>query len=208
MKGKIKTISLAICFALIAFIALVYINSRVVGNDDSVETVVAVKNIAHNTEITKQNINDYFRVEKVSSSLVTDKTLKSLDGLVGKYVSADVIYENALVNSQMFSSKKDVIESFNNPVRMSFNVGSFSDAVCGRIRSGDIIDIYGVSTSKSQDILKNAYVENVYDSSGLKIDNSDSTTSATAFTVIIESGDENKLLEMIKNSKVVITKVK
>ena len=96
MKGKIKTISLAICFALIAFVALVYINSRVVGNDDSVETVVAVKNIAHNTEITKQNINDYFRVEKVSSSLVTDKTLKSLDGLVGKYVSADVIYENAL----------------------------------------------------------------------------------------------------------------
>jgi hypothetical protein len=208
MKGKIKTISLAVCFAIVAFVALVYINSRVIGRNDSVETVVAMKNIAHNTEITKQNINDYFKIEKVSSDLVTDKTLKSLDGLVGKYVSSDIIYEKALVNSQMFSSKKDIVENFNNPVRMSFSVGSFSDAVCGRIRSGDIVDIYCVSSLKSQNILKNAYVENVYDSSGIKIENWNSTTSATAFTVIIEGGEENKLLEMIKNSKVVLTKVK
>lgn len=207
MKGKIKTISLAICFALVAFVALIYINSKIIGNDDSVETVVAVKDIAHNTEITKQNINEYFKIEKVSSSLVTDKTLKTLDNLAGKYVSADLIYENAPVNSQMFSSKKDIIESYTNPVRMSFNVGSFSDAVCGRIRSGDIVDIYGVTSSKSQDILKSAYVEDVYDSSGNKISNSDSTTSATAFTVVIESGEENKLLEMLKNSKVVLTKI-
>lgn len=208
MKGKIKTISLAVCFAIVAFVALVYINSRVIGRNDSVETVVAMKNIAHNTEITKQNINDYFKIEKVSSDLVTDKTLKSLDGLVGKYVSSDIIYEKALVNSQMFSSKKDIVENFNNPVRMSFSVGSFSDAVCGRIRSGDIVDIYCVSSLKSQNIMKNAYVENVYDSSGIKIENWNSTTSATAFTVIIEGGEENKLLEMIKNSKVVLTKVK
>ena len=80
--------------------------------------------------------------------------------------------------------------------------------MCGRVRTGDFIDIYGVSNISSQDILKNAYVENVYDSSGVEILNSDTTTSATAFTVIIESGDENKLLEMLKNSKVVITKVR
>lgn len=207
MKNKIKTISIAILFALIALIVLVYINTKVINKDDTIQAVIAVKSVAHNTQITSQNVNEYFKVEKINSNLVTGDTLKNMDGLVGKYVSADVIYDKATVNSSMFSSKKDIMDKYDNPVRLSFSVSSFSDAVCGRIRTGDFVDIYGVSNVSSQDILKSAYVEGVYDSSGVEIQNSDTTTTAVAFTVIINSGDENKLLEMIKNSKVVITKV-
>lgn len=208
MKNKIKTISIAILFALIALIALIYINTKVIVKDDTMDAVIAVKNVAHNTQITEQNVNEYFKVEKVNSNIVTDKTIKSLNGLVGKYVSTDMIYDKATINSDMFSSKEDIMDNYKNPIKISFSVAAFSDAVCGRVRTGDFIDIYGVSSISSQDILKNAYVENVYDSSGVEILNSDTTTSATAFTVIIESGDENQLLELLKNSKVVITKVK
>lgn len=207
MKNKIKTISLAIVFALIALVALIYINTKMIAKNDTVDVVVAIKTVAHNTEITKSNIDEYFKVEKVSSSVISDKTLKNIDDLLGKYVSVEQIYDKEPVRSDMLSLKEDITKNYKNPVKMSFSVTTFADAVCGRIRAGDTIDIYGVINSSSQDILKNVYVEHVYDSSGVEILNSDSVTNATAFTVIIESGDENELNELLKNSKVIITKI-
>lgn len=65
MKNKIKTISIAILFALIALIALIYINTKVIVKDDTMDAVIAVKNVAHNTQITEQNVNEYFRVQKL-----------------------------------------------------------------------------------------------------------------------------------------------
>lgn len=208
MKNNIKTISIALFLAVIVFISLVFINTRVSGSDHSVQVVVATKQLEHNTQITESNVNEYFKIVSVNEDAIPPKAVNSLEGIAGRYVSADVIYANSVICTPQFSKTADVLKDYSSPIRASFSVAALGDAVCGRIRSGDHIDVYGVSQSKGQIILRNVYVENVYDNAGVAIANTDTSSIATNFTVVVESGNELDLYEAVKSNTVIITKVK
>ncbi|MCI8428047.1 MAG: hypothetical protein HFJ03_11070 [Lachnospira sp.] len=55
-------------------------------------------------------------------------------------------------------------------------------------------------------IIKNVYIFKAYDSAGVQISVSDTIAIATNFIIILESGEEKVLYEMLKNSIVVVTK--
>lgn len=55
-------------------------------------------------------------------------------------------------------------------------------------------------------IIKNVYIFKAYDSASVQISVSDTTAISINFIIILESGEEKVLYEILKNSTVVVTK--
>ena len=205
VKTKVKGIVLAIFFALIAFICLVVLNNRISGAMDRVDVVIAAKTIPKNTLITEDNVGDYFTTIQAQSIFKTSNAVTNPHELIGQY-ALNGIWDKAPVNQDMFQSQLDIFAAYKKPVQASFHVNDLSDAVCGRLRAGDYIDIFGIDMNQGKRIIENAYIFKAYDSAGVQISVSDTTAIATNFTIILESGEEEMLYEMLKNSTVVVTK--
>lgn len=205
MKTKIKGIVFAIIFALIAFVCLVILNNKLSGNMDKVDLVIAAKTIPKNTLITDDNVKEYFTTIRAQRIFKTPNAVTDTSELVGQY-ALNGIWDKAPINKDMFQSQLDIFAAYKKPVQASFNVANLSDAVCGRLRAGDYVDIFGVDINQGKRIIENVYIFKAYDSAGVQISVSDTTAIATNFTIILESGEEEVLYEMLKNSTVVVTK--
>ena len=205
VKTKVKGIVLAIFFALIAFICLVVLNNRISGAMDRVDVVIAAKTIPKNTLITEDNVGEYFTTIQAQRIFKTSNAVTNLHELIGQY-ALNGIWDKAPINQDMFQSQLDIFAAYKKPVQASFNVANLSDAVCGRLRAGDYIDIFGIDMNQGKRIIENAYIFKAYDNAGVQISVSDTTAIATNFTIILESGEEEVLYEMLKNSTVVVTK--
>lgn len=205
VKTKVRGIVLAIFFALIAFICLVVLNNRISGAMDRVDVVIAAKTIPKNTLITEDNVGEYFTTIQAQSIFKTSNAVTNPHELIGQY-ALNGIWDKAPINQDMFQSQLDIFAAYKKPVQASFNVANLSDAVCGRLRAGDYVDIFGVDINQGKRIIENAYIFKAYDSAGVQISVSDTTAIATNFTIILESGEEEVLYEMLKNSTVVVTK--
>ena len=205
VKTKVRGIVLAIFFALIAFICLVVLNNRISGAMDRVDVVIAAKTIPKNTLITEDNVGEYFTTIQAQSIFKTSNAVTNPHDLIGQY-ALNGIWDKAPINQDMFQSQLDIFAAYKKPVQASFNVANLSDAVCGRLRAGDYVDIFGVDINQGKRIIENAYIFKAYDSAGVQISVSDTTAIATNFTIILESGEEEVLYEMLKNSTVVVTK--
>ena len=205
VKTKVKGIVLAIFFALIAFICLVVLNNRISGAMDRVDVVIAAKTIPKNTLITEDNVGDYFTTIQAQSIFKTSNAVTNPHELIGQY-ALNGIWDKAPVNQDMFQSQLDIFAAYKKPVQASFHVNDLSDAVCGRLRAGDYIDIFGIDMNQGKRIIENAYIFKAYDNAGVQISVSDTTAIATNFTIILESGEEEVLYEMLKNSTVIVTK--
>lgn len=205
VKTKVRGIVLAIFFALIAFICLVVLNNRISGAMDRVDVVIAAKTIPKNTLITEDNVGEYFTTIQAQRIFKTSNAVTDAHELIGQY-ALNGIWDKAPINQDMFQSQLDIFAAYKKPVQASFNVANLSDAVCGRLRAGDYVDIFGVDINQGKRIIENAYIFKAYDNAGVQISVSDTTAIATNFTIILESGEEEVLYEMLKNSTVVVTK--
>jgi hypothetical protein len=203
---KIKNIALAAAFGIIIFVCLVFINVNLSAKYESDEVWVASGDILKNTQITEANVGSLFTKKQINAELVGSNTVTDINSLIGMYVSDDVIYSKAVINTSMFESTKDIMTQYSNPVTASFTVSSIADAVCGRIRKGDYINLCGIDSEQSKTVIDNLYVLAAYDSSGIEIEAGDTTSTAVNFTVIIESGEETKLYGIVKNSTVTVSK--
>lgn len=167
--------------------------------------MIVAKTIPKNTLITEDNVGDYFTTIQAQSIFKTSNAVTNPQELIGQY-ALNGIWDKAPINQDMFQSQLDIFAAYKKPVQASFNVANLSDAVCGWLRAGDYVDIFGVDINQGKRIIENAYIFKAYDSAGVQISVSDTTAIATNFTIILESGEEEVLYEMLKNSTVVVTK--
>ena len=204
VKTKVRGILLAIFFALIAFICLVVLNNKMSDNN-KVDLVIAAKTIPKNTLITEDNVGEYFTTIQAQEIFKTPHAVTNTNELIGQY-ALNGIWDKTPINQDMFQSQFDIFAAYKKPVQASFNVANLSDDVCGRLRAGDYVDIFGVDFNEGKRIIENAYIFKAYDNTGVQISVSDTTAIATNFTIIVESGEEELLYEALKNSTVIVTK--
>ena len=110
------------------------------------------------TLIDDTNVNEYFKMKDVNSSLVTDSTLKNLDGITGK--ASVNISKGEIVTTQRFTDTSSEKDKFENPVMLTYTVSEPTYAVGGSIREGDIVDIMETITKdevKSSKLLVDVY---------------------------------------------------
>ncbi|WP_294359930.1 hypothetical protein [uncultured Clostridium sp.] len=210
-KNSIRTISMILVFAVICFICLLMVARRASGNYDVVNLIVANQELPLNTEITEENVNKYFSEVTVNAELSSKDSIKDMKILVGKFTS-EPIYKKELVHTASFSSKKEILEEYDDPYEGSIKVEEFSDAVSGTIRAGDYVNIYVIDelSNESKKVNKeNAiYISNVFDSNGARIEPGDEESVAVSFNFYIEKSESQEFYENVTNKKIILTKVK
>lgn len=212
LKGKLsglKTALIMFAFGLIAFFCLLMVVKKASGSYDKTDILVAIKDVAPNTEITEENVDEYFTTASADIKFAGKNTIKDKKEIIGKY-NTELIRESENINSSIFSDAEDVKSQFTSPVEGSFAVSSFSDAVSGRIRKGDYVDVYVVDaatkvTTKATHLP--VYISNVYDGNGVLIETSDSATTALSFNFLMEKHDEEEFYSAIAGNSVIVTKV-
>lgn len=151
------------------------------------KVVVMKDSVAVNTLIKGDEISYYFNEVSVDLSAVPKSAYRSVKDLPkdGLYV------ENAMGKSQMvleddIAKTDKVMDKYKNGYKVtSFATESFDGGVNGRLRKGDIINIYALdpATKLLTLMAEDVYVADVYDSSGNKVSKPEEI--ATSFTVYV-----------------------
>ena len=208
---SITRIVISLFVAAAVSIGATYYEAYLLSDKNVTPVVIAIENVKEGTLIDESNVNEYFKLKEVNSSLVSDNTVKSLDSLSGK-ATVDIT-KGEIVTTQRFMDTSEERDKFKNPVMITYTVTDASYAVGGTIREGDIVDILEIvttetGTKESQVLVKDAYVLKACDGSGNVISRDDTTSIAMSFTVYVERDEEcnynPKMHEELSVTKVVL----
>lgn len=207
-KINITTILVAIFIGIVAFFGLSVVAKNVTGSYETEEIVIASKKIPKGTKITKENVKEYFTIQKVPTNITTKENVKKLEDVEEKYVFDDIRASSPVYKDE-FTTEEELV-SFMNPDTASFAVSQFSDAASGTIRRSDHINIYAIDkdTGENKLVMENAYVEDAFDSSKVLIEPGDTEKAATSLNIIIEKSEEENFYTDIEDKDIKVTKVK
>lgn len=209
MKRKIKTVSLSLVFGLLVFFCLLMIEEHMLKEYERTNLVVAIKEIEAGTEITKANIKNYFKVQSVDAALKSKYTFEKTSDIVG-YFTEKQIHKNQIIIKDDLSNMEEKTKDITHPIEVSVSVQNFYDGVSGILRKGDEINVYAYNraTEHIDEVLQNVFITNSFDSSGALITEGDTTSVATAFTLIIEQEQEEKFYNAVADKSIMISRIK
>ena len=173
---------LCLFMGLIAFVALVMVNSELSKTSLTGDIVV------------------YFKVINTDISLITAGCYETLDSIPEGVVANDLICDEILYSKDM-EKKSDLLkylENEDNVIEMSVKVTDLSDAVGGTIRTGDLINISCVDSNLkySELLYSNVYVKQALASDGTEISKDSSTAAVTLVILVSEDMEQNIYSEL------------
>lgn len=167
-----------------------------------VPVLYAVKQIEPNTFIKASKYQDYFTVKEVDKTAVPKEVIKQPSDLPNKglYVKKQ-LYQNEMVTKNDIAKTDKAMEKYKDGyVKTSIATSSFTNAINGTVRRGDIISIYGKSGTDSNNVSytnygENLYVEASYDNNGVECTKDGEI--ATSFTVWIEPNEIDRINDAV-----------
>lgn len=205
-KEKISIFVIALLLAIVGFVALLWVERQSLKEFDKQAVVRCIKLCPAGEKITVANVYDYFELEDIPVGLVTEQTFDSLDALVDFYpgrtvMPGEIVYASVL-------KTEDYAEVFLEPVEISITV-DVEDAVAGRIRKGDTVNVYvrNVVTNEFELIMEKVVVLNAYDANANMISMGDERSLASIFTFCVESSIAEDLGYLF-NGDLVVLKVR
>ena len=167
-----------------------------------VPVLYAVKQIEPNTFIKASKYQDYFTVKEVDKTAVPKEAIKQPSDLPNKglYVKKQLYQNEMVTKNDIAKTDKAMTKYKNGYVKTSIATSSFTNAINGTVRRGDIISIYGKTGTNGDDNTyekygENLYVEASYDNNGVECTKDGEI--ATSFTVWIEPGDIDKINQAV-----------
>ena len=193
-SGKEMALSIAktlvipsIIAAILVCVIYVAVDSKAKAEELKTEVVCMKTDVAENTFVTPEEVEQYFTVVSVEMMAVPKNAYSSLGDLPkdGFYI------ENAMSKSQMvfkddIATEDAIMDKYKNGYEItSFQAQNFAGGVNGCLRRGDIVDVYAVDPTTDMLVLmaENVYVYEAYDNTGNRITGKDE--SATSFTVYV-----------------------
>ena len=143
------------------------------------QVVVMTKDVAANTFVSEEKINDYFKEISVDFTAVPKAAYKNLN-------VDEAMYESQMVLKGDVVKESERMAKYTNGYDVtSFAAESFDGGVNGSLRHGDIVSVYAIDPATEMLTLmaENVYVLDVYDNSGNKVTEPDGI--ATSFTVYV-----------------------
>lgn len=181
------------------FGGLIYLNNYVSEDISYQRTLVAIQDVPENLCVTEDNATDYFALVLRDITTLPEDAISSLDGYENRYISRD-ISKNEAITSKSF---KNLDESkYSSPVEVSLAVSNLGNAICGKLRAGDVINITinsntNTAIGKDYKRYENIVVTGAYDSSCLLIEAGDTNANTSYITFTIEENEEQKLNEAL-----------
>ena len=170
------------------------------------DVVVAKDSLRVNAYITPEEVEQHFEVKQMDASLVTDATVTSLSDLKKRafYVKVPVPAGKILYVQDTLSTNATLDKYLSGYEVTGICVSNFDRAVNGRIREGDVIDIYAVDKTTDELTLyaEDVYVAAAYDSSGNELATDEGV--AVAFTIWVKEAEVEKVNQAINFGEIQI----
>lgn len=205
-RAKLNRIIFGFVMAVILFVALVTIENAVIKNEIKVDTVVATQDIDARTVIDAEQVSEFFKVIQLPEAYRPSNALESMEALENGIVTTEALVINSVVSNGSFTSRDDIVLGIEDPVEVSINLGAIEDAVAGKVRAGDIVNISKVwpeSTGllnevewHSEYIVENAYVVESHTGTPA-VARDDKETSVTLITVYVPRAKELEISRSI-----------
>ena len=191
-KTKVKKEKKGLSFAAIVIpfllsVALIIGLYVLIGNktESSVELVpvmYASTNISKNTYIKAEDYGKYFKAENTNAALIpiTAITTPGVLPKDGVYVRHDLVANQMALATDLSDTDLVMGRYTGDALKTSIATSSFKSSVSGRIRHGDIINVFAKDPLTNQLTLlaKDIYVEDSYDANGAKcVDDADVAVS-------------------------------
>ena len=205
-SGLFLKIVISLVVAIVLFFVLLTVESSMLKNYEKKMVVIATQPILRGTVIDQANVNVYFKNYEVDKKLVSENTITKTEELVGTIV-VNNLDPNEIVNANDFKSEKDVIARLEEPVKVSVAVSGISNAVGGRIRSGDLVDItvLNKNTGDAEYLLEDVYILEAMTSDGVTVAKEDTSRMTTLFNVLIDKKDVNDAVLALSQGTIVLT---
>ncbi len=208
-KKNFGKVVISLIIAIILFVALLFIESKVIAPNGTTNVVIATSDIDKGVVITSENVNTYFKEkENVDGELEVSNSIKSLDELIDTKVNSN-INKGEVVSQNDVLDKESILADIQEPIEVSLKVEDISQMVGGTVREGDMIDISVVDeiSLENKAVLSNVYVNKAFGADGAEISR-DNTTSVLVVNVIISKEDEAILNSSLETGVVRISKIK
>ena len=207
-KKQIRRLSISAGIVIIVIAGIFFIQKALLSSYETMNVIVAKKDIKENTFITEKNKLEYFEQVKVQKGSMLEESISSIDDIDECFIKYPMQKNEQLTRKKALSVGSDVMESFKEAVEVSLKVDNISDAVSGTLRKGNRVDIISVQNdSEPETVLKNVYISGTYNSDGTIIDGASAKKASVVFNFLIEREDYIDFLEGTKNGGVKLVKV-
>ena len=191
-KGiNLKVLAIPLLIAAIVTVIIYIVVSQVSSsNDMKTDVLVASENISENTYIKPDEVDKYFQVVKVDSSVVCDNNVTDESYFKnGALVSSAMLKNQVLLKDNCIKDDKKDIRVGRNTDVTSLSVKDFGYAVGGTLREGNVVDIYAINPETDQlDLLVDGIlIKDAFNSSGEKV-----TDEGIAVTFNVYAPDDKK----------------
>lgn len=183
---KVAIVPFLLASIMVCFLYIVVRNNTLAENLKA-DVVVAAVDISDNTKISKDEIGNYFKVVAVEKEVVTADNYLSFSELPdGSFYVTEPLIKGQMIYESDIEVSHFVMDKYTDEsVVTSISVSDFSNSVCGKVRFGDIIDIYAVdpATDELTFVVGNIYVLEAFNSSGDSLTTKEGT--AMAFNILV-----------------------
>lgn len=170
--------------------------------------VVAKEDLRVNAYVTPEEVDEYFTVKQIDASLVTESMVTKLSQLKEKafYINAPVSAGEILYEQDIYATNAKLDKYLSGYEVTSISVSNFDRAVNGKLREGDIIDIYAVDQATDELTLyaEDVYVAAAIDSSGNELKTDEG--SAVSFTIRVREEEKESINQAINFGEIQIYK--
>lgn len=197
----------ALAVSIGMFAAMLHMEKKALSKYERADIYVAAREIPGGLAITEENQSLYLTLREVDKSCVPDTALQKPEQISG-LVAGRRIEEGVLLTSGMFENKNEIKAQMNQPVIAGFKADDLYQVAGGVLRPGDRIHIYTVSeTGEAGLVWENIYVEQVFDSSGRAIENTDRATAAQRMNVCLDAADVERFYTELARGGLRVVKV-
>lgn len=182
-------IAVSFLAALITFFIMLQVEKNALSAYEKVPVWCATKELIKGTEVTLQNVDEFFEQMEMDKNKIPDKYINSPEEIIGKQMNLTVPKGSVLVTT-MFTDLEKQVNRLNDPVVVGCKGEDLFQMVSGVLRKGDLVHIYTVDEEMEQTYLlwENVSVYQVFDAAGKIIPTTDVTTPAARVNLLLEKG--------------------
>lgn len=210
-KSGIVGLIIGIIISIGVFFALVTLESKMVAPNGTKKVYIATENIKKGTIIeTSEEFNKLFKLGNVNSDLVIEGAISEGKEatIIGNLITIDLL-KSEQISSEKVIKKDSILASFTNPREISIKGTDIADVVGGILREGDLINIEVIDSvdNSVETVQKNVYIDKVFSSDGVKIEQTNDTLAALTINVLIEESEEVAFKEKLAKGGIKVSKV-
>lgn len=201
-------IFVALVAAVIIFAVMLNVEKNALSDYEKGVVFFTARTIPEGQLLTEENIAEYIQSREIDISLIPEAALTSPEELYG-LLPITGIDSGALLTTGMFEPLNKITESMEKPVIAGFAADDLYQVVGGILRAGDRIHIYTVDqdTGLTELVWEDVFVQQVFDGSGVSIQNADQATAAQRVNILLEQDSVQSFYTELASGSLRVVKV-